>query len=53
MFVLALDMKYLALAFLGLSVAGGTVFADEQVRAIQEALRKRNLYFGEDRWPPG
>jgi hypothetical protein len=40
-------MKYLALLLLSLCLAGATASADDQVRRIQEALRKRNLYFGE------
>jgi hypothetical protein len=47
MFVMALGMKYLALFLVVLCCAGGTLSADDQVRRVQEALRKRNLYFGE------
>jgi hypothetical protein len=47
MFVMAPGMKYLVLFLLSLCLAGWTVSADDQVRRAQEALRKRNLYFGE------
>lgn len=47
MFVMPPDMKHLALALFGLCLTGGMASADDQVRRVQEALRKRNLYFGE------
>ena len=40
-------MNTLRLLFIALAVAGAPAYADEQVRRIQEELRKRNLYFGE------
>lgn len=40
-------MKHLTLVLFTSLLVGGSAWADDQVRQIQEALRKRNLYFGE------
>ncbi len=47
MSVMPFGMKSPALFLLCLCLAAGAARADDQVRRIQEALRKRNLYFGE------
>lgn len=47
MFVMAPGMKDLLLVLISLCLAAATASADDQVRRLQEALRKRNLYFGQ------
>jgi len=40
-------MKAILASLLAGLLGGGSAWADEQVRRVQEELRKRNLYFGE------
>jgi hypothetical protein len=44
-----MNKLFLTLIVLAMSSGGG--IADEQIRRIQEELRKRHLYFRRDRWP--